>query len=125
MKDWGKVRQRETSYHWASFRFSPHMRIRTLCPTSMSHPLLDKTMVEARGTKERSAQLFKAYSKAIITVKFYCTMKSLDQILNQMGNQGNTHKLVLFWAHDHTIESFQNYLGLLFLVQGERVMTCR
>ena len=52
-------------------------------------------------------------------------MKSLDHILNQMGNQGRTHKLVLFWAYNHTIESFQNYLDLLFPLQEERAMTYR
>ena len=71
-----------------------------------SHPLQDKIIIEARNKGETC--LFKADSKATITVKFYCTMKSLGQIPNQMGNQGRTHKLVLFWAYDHTIESLQN-----------------
>lgn len=50
-------------------------------------------MVKTRRTKGGAPQLCKAYSKATITVKFYSTMQNLDQ----MRNQGNTHKLVLFW----------------------------
>lgn len=78
------------------------MRMRTLCTALTSHPLLDETMVEAGRTKRRPAQLFTAYSKETITVQFHYTMKNLGQILIQMGNLGNTHKLVLSWAYDHT-----------------------